>query len=77
MSLKAENNEGFENHEIPANPDVEPVSSELQGKIAVSIRNLKKTFHRSRKEPVKAVDGIYELFYKVQKLFLSMFNPYI
>ncbi|XP_071532999.1 cholesterol transporter ABCA5-like [Panulirus ornatus] len=64
VSMERSDNEGFEDTEPPANSDVEPVSSELCGKIAVCIRNLKKTYHPSGKEPVKAVDGfsldIYE-----------------
>lgn len=47
-----------------ANPDVEPVSAEMQDRTAVHIQNLEKTFSPRGKKPVKAVDGfsldIYE-----------------
>ncbi|XP_069935833.1 cholesterol transporter ABCA5 isoform X2 [Cherax quadricarinatus] len=54
--LVAEDNAAFEGNESLANPDLEPVSSELSRKVAVRIRNLTKTFYPSKKEPVKAVD---------------------
>lgn len=41
-----------------ANPDVEPVSAEIQNRTAVHIQNLEKTFSPRGKKPVKAVDGM-------------------
>lgn len=53
-----------EDDEALTSPDLEPVSSEVARKVAVRIRNLKKTFYPSKKEPLKAVDDfsldIYE-----------------
>ena len=50
-------NGAFEHDVIPDSPEVEPVSADLQGKAAVRIRHLQKTFHPRGKDPVTAVDG--------------------
>ena len=53
----AHDNYSFDSDALQSNPDVEPISDELKGKVAVRIRKLKKTFHPKGKEPVHAVDG--------------------
>ncbi|KAK7082388.1 ATP-binding cassette sub- A member 5, partial [Halocaridina rubra] len=54
------------NDDVCDNPDVEPVSSDLLGKAAVRICNLKKVFYSNGKEPVNAVDGITLDIYESQ-----------
>lgn len=49
--------------DLPANPDIEPVSAEVQARTAVHIKNLEKTFSPKGKKPVKAVDGIVIYFF--------------
>lgn len=57
-NLTAKDNAGYEENEIPSNPDIEPVSVEQRKKVAVRIRDVKKTFYPRRKDPIKAVDGV-------------------
>ena len=67
LQLSSSTSEGVDNlsysSPLPENPDVEPVSSEVQQRTAVCIRNLEKTFNPRGKQPVKAVDGRLHLCY--------------
>lgn len=65
LNMTTMDNLGYDEDEIPSSPDLEPVSAELRKKVAVRIRNLRKTYYSRGKEPVKAVDGTQGIIFSV------------